>query len=142
MAIERKSIEDLVGTVTGFKTERRARFERELENLATLDSAVVICEGSLDACLRHCSESEHGSVTLGKIFHRSVIALQQDYRVAWLFCDSRRLAEITAFRWLERFHTKTQERLAAASECQWCGQRHMGGPENCTASLVGEAVAT
>lgn len=122
VAIERKSVEDLVGTVTGFRTERRARFERELASLATLDSAVVICEGSLDACLRHCSESEHGSATRVKIFHRSIIALQQDYQVAWLFCDSRRLAEITAFRWLERFHAKTQERLAA--------------------SLVGEAVTT
>lgn len=116
VAIERKSIEDMVGTITGFKSDRRERFERELANLETLTSAVVICEGSLDACLNYCVESEHGSQTLMKIFHRSVIALQQDYhKTPWLFCDSRRLAEITAFRWLERFHAKATEQIAAAS---------------------------
>jgi hypothetical protein len=41
--------------------------------------------------------------------HRSLIAFQQDYRVPWIFSDSRRMAEIDAFRWLERWWKKQRE---------------------------------
>jgi hypothetical protein len=114
VSVERKSIDDIVGTVLGFGGgdgpngghSRRERFEIELANLATLDSAAVIIEGDLYDCMLTAATA---NATGGKLFYRSVIALQQDHRVPWLFMSDRRMAEITTFRWLERFYRKTWE---------------------------------
>lgn len=110
VAVERKSIDDCIGTILGFG-ERRPRFERELASLSSLietgGSALVIVEGSVEAVL--AAVEEHGKRTADenrKSLFRSWIAYQQDYLVPWAFCDSRRLAEIWTFRWLERFHRK------------------------------------
>lgn len=108
ISVERKSIEDCIGTILGF-ADRRPRFERELANLATLDSALVIVEGSIGAVLEAVEEYGRKSREENqKSLNRSFIAYMQDYRVPWLFCDSRRLAEVEAYRWLERFHRKCQ----------------------------------
>jgi hypothetical protein len=40
------------------------------------------------------------------MIYRSLLAWQQDYRVQWAFCESRRMAEITTFRWLYRWWEK------------------------------------
>lgn len=119
IGIERKSIEDVWATVLGYQTDyekknglasRRERFECELSNLARLESSAVIVEASLEECIRDVPAWGTKPVAvLRKSFHRSVIAMQQDYRVPWLFCGSRSLAEVTAFRWLERFWKKRQE---------------------------------
>jgi hypothetical protein len=107
VSVERKSIEDCIGTVIDFR-ERRERFERELETLASIDSACVIVEGTMHAVM--AAVEQHGKKTREeniKTLYRSWIAFQQDYRgVPWFFCDDRRLAEITCFRWLERFWRK------------------------------------
>lgn len=115
VSVERKSVDDIIGTVLGFGGgngpngghSRRERFEIELANLATLDSACVVIEGDLDDCMMQATMA---NPTGGKLFYRSMIALQQDYRVPWFFMSSRRLAEITAFRWLERFYRKQKEK--------------------------------
>ena len=46
---------------------------------------------------------------LRKIVYHSVIAYQQDYRVPWYFCESRRMAEVTAFRLMMRFWRKMKD---------------------------------
>lgn len=103
VGIERKSVEDCIGTVLGWG-ERRERFAGELSVLAGMESACVIVEGSLGGCLEQMHDRGAKLIEANrKSFHRSIIALQQDYRVPWIFCDSRRLAEVTAFRWFERF---------------------------------------
>lgn len=106
VSIERKSIQDCIGTILGFG-ERRERFQKELATLAALESAVVVVEGTMDtvfdAVEEHGRKSREDNV---KTLFRSFIAYQQDYRVQWTFCDSRRLAEIYCYRWLERFHRK------------------------------------
>ena len=59
---------------------------------------------------------EYGKRTKGqnaKALSRSVIAFMQDYKVPWLFCDGRRMAEIQAFRWLERWWKKQREKEKA-----------------------------
>lgn len=106
VAVERKSINDCIGTILCFK-ERRPRFERELQSLAALDSAVVIVDGSMAMVMDAVEEygQRPRDVNVKSLF-RSWISFQQDYRVPWAFCDSRRLAEIYCFRWLERFHRK------------------------------------
>lgn len=101
--IERKSLEDAHGTFLGWG-ERRDRFDRELKHLAAIDCAAVVVECSLTALLAEVPQwGKRTTEENRKSLHRSVLAWQQDYRVPWHFCDTRRFAEITTFRILERF---------------------------------------
>jgi hypothetical protein len=107
--VERKSIKDCQGTILGFGGARD-RFEQELANLSQIEAALVVVEGSLAAVL--AEENEHRTRehrVIAKQLLRSIIAFQQDYHVPWLFCDSRRMAEVVAFRFLERFYRKHTE---------------------------------
>lgn len=103
VSIERKSLEDCHGTLLGWK-QRRDRFQRELSNLADMDAAAVVVEASLGQVLAAAptwgekTAAENRNALLG-----TIIAWQQRYRVPWVFCDDRRLAEIAAFRILEQF---------------------------------------
>lgn len=116
--IERKSMEDAQGTILGWEG-RRDRFERELQNLSEIQCGVVIVECSLATMIANapgCDAAEsnrrRGTKTVkhnAKALHRSVLAFLQDYRVPWIFSDSRRMAEIDAFRWLERWWKKQRE---------------------------------
>lgn len=114
VAIERKSREDLQGTLLGFPkkgkdgeisgTARRERFERELFNLSQVRCSAVIVEGTLQECCTNVDQWGTKSTTaLARTIQGSVIAYQQDYCVSWFFCNSRRHAEIIAFRYMERF---------------------------------------
>lgn len=104
--IERKSVVDLQSTILGWDG-RRDRFKHELSVLAGFDYSMVIVEGTLGACIATCRQFGKKSADDNKkILNRSIIAFMQDYKVPWLFCDSRRLAEIEAFRFLLRAHEK------------------------------------
>lgn len=116
VSVERKSIDDCIGTVLGF-VERRARFERELAQLAEMECSCVVVEGTMDAVI--AAVQQEGKKTREqnqKTLFRSWVAFMQDYRVPWFFCDSRRLAEVTCYRWLERFWRKQQEAEKAAAK--------------------------
>lgn len=107
--VERKSIKDCQGTILGWSGSRD-RFERELLNLSQIEAPLVVVEGSLSAVLSE--ENEHRTQdhhVIAKQLMRSIIAFQQDYRVSWLFCESRRMAEVVTFRFLERFYRKHTE---------------------------------
>lgn len=133
VAVERKSKEDAWGTILGWETDhqrdrnipgRRQRFEKELENLSAIECGVVIVEASLDACLADMPEwGAKPRVENQKIFYRSIISFYQRFRVHWIWLPSRRDAEVTAFRWMERYWKKLpkKEREAAtamsASQC-------------------------
>lgn len=113
--IERKSVEDLQGTLLGWPkldedgnpmrgSGRRERFEKELENLQKIQSAAVVVEGTMSDVLSNLKDYGKKTVQVqGKILFRSVVAMQQDYLIPWFLCDGRRAAEVTAFRFLERF---------------------------------------
>lgn len=116
-AIERKSMEDAWGTLLGWPTGyeqdrglpgRRIRFEVELENLNRIDCALVVVEASFGRCLDEIPQwGVKPAKTNRKIFFRTVLSYQQRFpRVQWIFCDTRRLAEITAFRWMYRYWKK------------------------------------
>jgi DNA excision repair protein ERCC-4 len=125
IGVERKSMEDAWATVLGWGSSndkpatglcRRERFKQQLANMATLDGALVVVEATLATCLQNIPEwgdrdPEHNR----KIFHRSVLSMMLDFHIPWLFCDSRRLAEVVTFRYLERFWKKEQERIKAAA---------------------------
>lgn len=109
VSVERKSMADAHGTILSYG-DRQQRFETELENLSTMESAAVVVECSLGDLLTYAPS--HGKKTHAenrKILHRRVISWQQDFRVPWLFCDSREFAEVTTFRILQRFVRKQKE---------------------------------
>lgn len=100
--IERKSMEDAHSTILGWG-ERRERFIRELEFLACVDTSAVIVECGMGEMLSCAPQWGRRSAEENrKILFRQVLAWQQDYRVPWLFCESRRMAEIACFRLLMR----------------------------------------
>ena len=115
--IERKSKQDAWGTLLGWPTGwesdrgipgRRERFEKELANLNGVDCSLIVVEASLSDCLETCPQwGVKPAETNAKIFYRTVISYQQRFRnVQWHFCDTRRLAEVTTFRWMYRYWRK------------------------------------
>jgi len=105
--IERKSMEDCQSTILGFTDGHRARFERELQNLSQVECSMVLVECSLADLLLHAPEwGKKTRQQNAKILFRSVLAFQQDYRVPWMFCDGRGLAEQSAYWFLHRWWEK------------------------------------
>jgi DNA excision repair protein ERCC-4 len=107
--IERKSMDDCHGTVLGWG-ERRERFTRELANLASMESAAVIVECELSTLLANAPE--RGVKTAAenrKVLFRQILSWQQQYKVPWIFCDGRHMAEIACYRWFKCF-VKYQEK--------------------------------
>ncbi len=112
--VERKSAGDAHGTFLGFNTEnkgddktRRDRFEVELTNLATVEAAAVVVECSRGHLIRSAPAWGRKSADENaKILFRQIMAWEMDYRVPFVFCDDRRLAEIYTFRFLWRYWEK------------------------------------
>lgn len=106
--VERKSLEDCQGTILGFDG-RRERFESELANLAAIESGVIVVECTFPELLANApSRGKRTAQQNAKTLNRSVLAYIQDYKVPWLFCGSRRLAEHEAFRWMWRWYWKVK----------------------------------
>lgn len=106
ISIERKSLEDLYSTLT----HGRERFERELTRLQEMQFSAVIVEASLETII---SRPPPNTRVVPKSIYSSIIAYQQRYqRTHWVLCDSRRLAEKTAFRILERYWIDNIEKPA------------------------------
>ena len=97
VAVERKSLEDLYSTLTF----GRDRFVRELQRLASFDYSAVVVEASLEAII---SRPPPYTDISPKSIYRSILAFSQRYpSTHWFTLDSRRLAEVTTYRILERF---------------------------------------
>lgn len=123
VAIERKSMEDWQSTVLDFEDGRHGRFEAEIKNLARVNesggAAVLILECNYDASIKSAPEyGKHTRTTNGKILHRSPIAMLMDYHMKWIPAGDRRLAEITAFRWMERYWRKYRSRVIGVGKPQ------------------------
>ena len=97
VAVERKSLADLFGTIG----QGRDRFERELERLNGLEFAAVIVEAELsEAKLNPPSYSQ----VQFKTVTRSAIAWQQRFKgVHWCWLPGRYAAMVWAYRVLERW---------------------------------------
>jgi hypothetical protein len=111
--VERKSMEDAHGTILGWDG-RRDRFEVELENLARMEAGLVVVECSFADLLRHAPARKNPAAVNAKIIQRSILAWMRRYHVPWCFSDSRRMAEINTFRFLEGWHRDESDRLKAA----------------------------
>lgn len=107
IAVERKSLADLFGTIG----QGRERFERELARLNEFEFAAVVVEAEWSEILS--GGPIHSKLSPKTVF-RSVNAWEQRYtRVHWHFLPGRDIAEVKTFRVLERF-----QRTIASGERQ------------------------
>lgn len=96
VAVERKSLEDLYGTLGG----GRERFENELDRLQQMEFAAVVVEAPWEKLM----DGIEGRMLTPEAVFGSVVSFQQRYRgVHWWICHHRRDAETVTFRILRRF---------------------------------------
>lgn len=101
IAIERKSVEDVVGTIAG----RRKQFEAEHERMKTIVDAggfaAVVVESDLSAFLTSPPIWSNMRAP-AKTVYRTYLSWSIKYGVHWHWAGNRRLAEVTTFRLLEK----------------------------------------
>jgi len=109
VCVERKSLEDLYGTLGS----GRDRFERELERMSQFDVAHVVVEASWPDAIRH--PPSHSRLSPVTVF-RSINAWEQEFpNIHWQFMGERVYAEHKCFRILDRYWKQRQKTLAQGS---------------------------
>jgi len=106
VAVERKSLDDLLGCLTG---EGRERFERELARARGLDAFCVVIEASF----QDMAEGRYRSRMKPHAALQSVLAFQVRYGVPFVWCGNRAGAEYVTFHFLRHYLREAQERLKA-----------------------------
>lgn len=97
IAIERKSLADLYGTLSC--EERRERFRNEVIRLAEMRVKAIVIEASWPAILTPPGEIQ--TKLNPKTIFRTAVRWTARYGVPWWTADDRQLAEITTFRLLQ-----------------------------------------
>jgi ERCC4-type nuclease len=98
VAVERKSLDDFVGTVI----RARGRFERELDCLKEFELGVVVVEATHEDVLQHRYRANvHPNAVLG-----AAVAITVDHHVPVLWCTDRQHACAYVERLLLRFYEK------------------------------------
>jgi ERCC4-type nuclease len=107
VAIERKSIDDMVGCLKG---ENRDRFERELARSRELEYFALAVECNLMHLINH----QYTSAMLPKSVIQSIITFSVRYKLPVFFCENHRYAG----RIVESLLTKyvREVRLSAGTE--------------------------
>lgn len=101
-AVERKSIDDLIGCLTS----GRERFTRELIRARGLDSFAVICECSfLDI-----AQGRYRSRMNPKAAVNSILSMTAKYGTAFLFSGTRKLAEWATYSYLRLYFENIQKK--------------------------------
>lgn len=95
-AVERKSLDDLLGCLTG---AGRERFERELQRAKGLDAFAVVVEASMQDMAEH----KYRSKMLPHAALQSVLAFTMRYRVPFIWAGSRKGAEYAAYHFLRHY---------------------------------------
>lgn len=118
VAIERKSLDDLIGClIVG-----RDRFERELDRARSLECFAVVIEASLEDVSRHRYNSRmdpHAAL-------QSVLAFQVRYRCPFVWAGTRAGAEYATYWTLEKYQREREEReleAKAVAELEGLGKR-------------------
>ena len=109
VAVERKSLSDLLGCLT----HDRDRFIRELERLRGYESVSVVVEAAFDdlAAGRYRSRMRPEAAV------QSVVSFIQAYRMPFFFAGDRIRAECFVFDFLRHFSTHAETRWRAV--CRW-----------------------
>lgn len=114
VTVERKSVSDLVGTLTA----GRERFEDELERASKMECAWVVVEGGWPEIMQRIAERK----VAAKSITGSMIAWQMRYpTIHWWTCADRRMAEVITFRLLERFWVERLRKVREAMQASGCG---------------------
>jgi len=92
ICVERKSVQDLIGTIT----RGRDRFQNELERMQAMDFSAVIVEGTWEKTLKQCfSTTRMNPVSLDS----SMTAFMMRFpRTHWMFRPGRFAAMKTAYK--------------------------------------------
>ena len=97
LAIERKSLADLVNSVIGDRT----RFLAQCKGLASLERKAIVIEASLAQVKSFYPESQaHPNAVVG-----TLIALQERWGIQVIWCDTPELAEETVAHILSKHYT-------------------------------------
>ena len=105
-ALERKSIDDLIGCLKTGKNGSRERFERELARLRCYECKAVIVEASFADIARGDYRSEMlPAAVLGSIF-----ALWNRYSTPFVFAGSRSAGEYVCWQMLMKFANEIERR--------------------------------
>lgn len=107
VAIERKSLDDLVGCLMGCNRER---FERELYKFRFYDLAVVVVEAAFD----DVSKGRFRSGIKPHAAMQSIFAFQVRYRVPFLWCGNRAGAEYVCYSLLSKYLYEIEKRYQKA----------------------------
>lgn len=103
ITIERKSLQDLYGTIGG----GRDRFERELSRMSEFKIAHVVVEAGW---LETLKDPPFRTKLSPKTIFRSINAWEQEFpMIHWQFMGIKALAEHKTFRILERFWRQKQK---------------------------------
>ena len=108
-AIERKSLDDLIGCLTG---SNRSRFERELSRARSFELFVVIVESDLS----QISNKQYHSVMNPDAVLQSIVAFHIRYGVPFLFAGDRCGAEYLTYSLLQKFLYEIQKRFKYAQQ--------------------------
>ncbi len=96
VAVERKTLEDLVSTVI----RSRKRFRRELKRLADFKAACIVVEANLaDILAERYRSGAHPNAVLG-----AVLSIVVDFRTPVFFCSDRQGARAFVEGYLRRTH--------------------------------------
>lgn len=110
-AVERKSLDDLVGCLMG---GNRDRFERELAKLRFYDLAAVVVEASL----LDVSRANYRSNMNSHAALQSILAFQVRYRVPLVWAGSRTAGEYITYSLLEKYLQEQRKRFERATKGQ------------------------
>lgn len=100
IVIERKSLADLYGTLGAGRERFAAEHERMAKIVGKGGYACVVIEASLEQAI---GEPPDESKLHPKTVFRTFCSWTAKYKTPWFFCGSRRLAEVFAFRLLEKW---------------------------------------
>lgn len=106
VAVERKSLDDLIGCLMG---DNRDRFERELARARGYDFFAVVVE----AAWEHLARGQYRSRMKPHSAAQSVVAFQVRYGVPFLFAGTRKAAAYLTLSLLEKYVSEQQARLVA-----------------------------
>lgn len=123
IAIERKSLADLYGSMGG----GRQRFEAEIVRLSAYEYPAIVIEAELSAIYAPNAHLDHPTEMKPKSVIASLTAWSVRYGIHIFCCPDRTFAEIVTFRLLERFYREHRMRIdgshtTADEDTTGCGQ--------------------
>ena len=106
IAVERKSLNDLIGCLTG---SDRTLFEKELARAGSFERFCVVVEANLQDISGKC----YRSVMEPHAVIQSVMAFYIRYGIPFLFCGDRGGAEYMTYWIIQKYHYEIEKRFKA-----------------------------